>query len=221
MKLSKDDVVYLNNFLNKELVYRETYNEMQDHILSALEEYPDNATFETAFHDIINTQFSGIAGLRAIDRQYRKHGVTEMRKKYLNHIANMFKAPSVFWLSITSISAYFLFNYLQKSSYWTVFLCVAVVPGLINGFRYIRMGYFYGTIKRSVSDDGFRLLKYLPGLLFTFFMFFHFVLLNEKPNVWINTVQPGAASIVFMIYFLHAVFFFKMYKEEFKVNIAR
>lgn len=223
MKPTKEEIKYLNEFLDMELVYRETYDEMQDHLLSALQQYPDNVDFETALHEIIDTQFGGAAGLRAIDRQYQKHGVIEMRKRYLNHILNMFRFPSVIYLAIVSLAGYALFNYLSfnKGWYWVVFWTAAILPGLVNSIRYIRMGYQYRTIKRSVSDDGFKLLKYVPGVLFTFFMLYHFVLLNEKPAEWIKIVDPTFATFILAAYFLHAVAFFKMYNEEFKVDLAK
>ena len=222
MKLNKDDIVYLNNFLNKELVYRETYNEIQDHVLSALEQYPDNATFESAFRDIINTQFRGTAGLRAIDRQYRKFGVTEMRKRYLNHIADMLKFPSVVYLAMLLIAAFFFFNYIAANvlAHIGIFIVVSGFPGIVNGIRYIKTGYYYGSVKRSVSDDGFRFLKYVPGVIYVIFTFYLWRM-HFQPASLINTVQPGVATTVFTIYFLHALAFYKLYKEEFKVTLAK
>ena len=222
MKLSKEDIRYLNEFLNNELIYRETYNEMQDHILSALEQYPDHASFQSAFHNIINTQFKGTAGLRSIDRQFKRHAVTEMRNRYFAHIMDMFKFPSVIYLALLSSAAFFFFKYISANvlAHIGVFIIVGGFPGIINGIRYIKTGYHYASVKRSAADDGFRFLKYFPGVVYGILMFVLWGM-NFQPSVLITTINPGVATAVFMIYFLHAVAFFKMYKEEFKVKIVR
>ncbi len=222
MKLTKDDITCLNKFLNEELVYRETYNEMRDHILSALEQYPENAPFKSALHDIINMQFRGTAGLRAIERQYKRSAVTEMRNRYFAHIMDMFKFPSVIYLVVVSIAAFFFFKYISANTlaHIGVFIIVAGFPGIINGIRYIRTGYHYGTTKRSAADDGYRFLKYFPGVIYVVFMFLLWGMHFQATNLF-NSLNPGVATVVFMGYFLHAVAFFKMYKEEFKLNFVR
>jgi hypothetical protein len=222
MNLTEDNIKFINEFLNNELVYRETYNELQDHILSALEQYPANVTFESAFHDIINTQFKGTAGLRAIDRQYRKHGVTEMRNRYFAHIRDMFKFPAVIYMAVVSSTAFLFFKYISANTlaHIGVFVIVAGFPGIINGIRYIRTGYHYNSTKRSVADDGYRFLKYFPGVIYVVFMFLLWGMHFQATNL-INSLNPGVATLVFMAYFLHAVAFFKMYKEEFKFNFVK
>jgi hypothetical protein len=222
MKLSKDDIKYLNNFLSKELRYRETYNELQDHILSALEQYPENQPFETALQNIINTQFGGKAGLRAIDRQYKAHAVTEMRNRYLTHMVDLFKFPSLVYVLLVTIAVYFLLNYVSFSwiGYIGVFIIVSRLSAIMNGIRYIRTGYYYGTTKRSVSDDGFKILKLIPRV-FAFLIVFCLWGLYFKSFNGTNIVQPGTSTLVFMSYLLHAVAFFKMYKQEFEITAAK
>jgi len=222
MKLSKDNIKYLNNFLDEELRYRETYNEMQDHILSALERYPEGSLFETAFYQVISTQFGGSAGLRAIDRQCRKHGLVEMRKRYFKHILEMFRLPSVIYLAGVSIAAFFLFNNISTNAIAniTVFVIISCLPGIINGIRYIRTGYHFHSTKRSVSDDGFRMLKYFPGVMYALFLSLLWLLHFAITDI-LHSINPGVATVVFISYFLHAVAFYKMYKEEFKFNWAK
>jgi hypothetical protein len=223
MKLTQNDIQFLNRFLNEELEYRETFNEMQDHILSALESYPENETFESALQQVLDKHFSGTAGLHAIEIQYRSRTILDMRNRYFKHVIAMFTLPNVIYTAVIGFAAYSLLNYLSfnKTWYLSVFFIVIGMPGIINGIRYISSGYYSRTTKRSIADDGFRRLKYAPGMLFTLFMAYHFCFLNEKPSDLIYILKPGAASVVFMFYFLHATSLFKMYKEEFKMYVAR
>lgn len=222
MKITENDKKFLTQSLNKELTYRETYEEMLDHILTALENYPEGETFELALRNVLQTQFGGMHGLQRMEREYRRQAVYEMRNRYLIHISRLFKFPSVVLLLLVTASAYVLFSWLSfnKSLYMVAFFAVAAIPSLLNGIRYFRTGYLLGNVKRSVSDDGFRLLKYAPGVLFACFVFYHTMVVNDTPAIWFKSIAPATATAVFMVLLSHTMAYFKMYKDAFKFKVA-
>lgn len=223
MIVNRNDKEAVTKYLNEHLVYRETFNELYDHVLSTLENYPEAEPFELAFQNIITQQFGGVGGLKKIEQQYRKQTLNHMQTRYIGHILRLIISPSIVLVGITAAAAWLLFNWLSfnKSLYFPVFLVLLTVPSIINAVRYFKAGYIFGSTKRSAGDDGFRLLKYAPGIIVATMIFYHGWILNETSTQWFNTITPTAATTVFVAYLFHMVAYYKMYVDEFKFTFSR
>jgi S-adenosylmethionine:tRNA-ribosyltransferase-isomerase (queuine synthetase) len=78
MKPTLQQTQILKKYLRSTLDYRETYQEIYDHILSAVEGNTAGASFEEVVNNIINTDFGGAKGLVRLERQYYKSVVREV-----------------------------------------------------------------------------------------------------------------------------------------------
>src|SRR5258708_3419262 len=79
--------------LAKTSLYRETYIEFYDHILSALEAKPDTMDFRVAVESIIADDFGGYSAMRTIETRYQKTIMREMQRKYLGYLIDCLKFP--------------------------------------------------------------------------------------------------------------------------------
>ncbi len=69
MKLDARQDELLKHYLRKVFLYRETYEEVYDHMISALEERPYTVSFQYAVNDIIRRDFGGHNNLSVIAKK--------------------------------------------------------------------------------------------------------------------------------------------------------
>jgi|GEM_PF-2004332 len=227
MKLTKDDIKYLNEFLNKELVYRETFEELYDHISSGLENAPESLPFNEALKNYVTREFGGISGLRKIEEQHRATVLRAMKRQYFNYIYQHFRFPGIILLVLIAALVYTIFSaaWFPTTWYFPMFLTMSIIVSAVHYIRYIRIGYIWKSTKRSVKDDGFTLIKYAPGKVIMFFAVVVFVLyrwfIKDTPLILFDRLSPIAETCLFVAYALHAMSFYKMYAAEFKVDLAK
>jgi len=72
MKLTEQQDIYLKEYLRKALKYRETYNEVYDHMLTALTNKTGDAPFEQIVDEIIRYDFGGRDSLAMLEVAAKK-----------------------------------------------------------------------------------------------------------------------------------------------------
>lgn len=221
MKPTIEQQQYLKGYLREGLQYRETYAEFYDHILTALEAQPDEISFHDAVKNIVAEDFGGFAGMSVIEARYKKQTIKEMQKRYLNYTIGYLKFPAKIILIVSSIIVYYLVKQLWFNFYLLIgiYLIITLTPSLLNALRYFKAGYIFSDKKESVKDDGFTWMKYIPGMLFSGIVCI--IWLCRLPISIESIKEPLVITIVFMIQALHTLSFYKIYQEEFKVNIAQ
>ncbi|MBC7401119.1 MAG: hypothetical protein H7289_14365, partial [Mucilaginibacter sp.] len=85
MKPNQEQLTAIENILGQVSKYRETYDELYDHILSALETVPDDVPFIDALHNIVENELGGGPGIAVIEAKYKKATLKEIGKKYLKY----------------------------------------------------------------------------------------------------------------------------------------
>ncbi len=222
MNLTASQQQILKDYLSNELTYRETYNELYDHISSGLENIPEGSSFEETVKSYVRKEFGGIFGLHAIEKQYRSTVLRGMKKQYLDNISQPFRFPWVILLSIAALVVYNIFSasWFNTAWYFGLFIIAGLAVSAINTIRYIRMGYLRRSIRRSVKDEGFTRLKYAPVALISVFALYYYFFIGDTHGYWHNNVSPVVMTVVFIAYALHVVSFYKMYRADFKVNVA-
>jgi hypothetical protein len=68
MKLTEQEDQFLKQYLSKVLKYRETYDELYDHIITALSHRATITSFEETIADIISDDFGGPGNLLKLEK---------------------------------------------------------------------------------------------------------------------------------------------------------
>ena len=195
---------------------------MYDHISSGLEHEAECPSFDEALKNYITREFGGIPGLHRIERQYRAAVLSSMKQQYFDNILQIFRSAQVILLAIAAVAVYCCFSasWFSGTLYLLVFLVLGTIKSAIKGTRYIRVGYVWRSTKSSIKDDGFKLFKYIPAVTFVVFAAYHALIVKDTPAVWISGLNPIIPTVIFMVYALHILSFYKMYTSEFKVDVA-
>ncbi len=223
MKPTSQQQQYLSAYLSSNLVYRETYDEFYDHLLTALENEPADISFKDAVHGLVNKEFGGVTQLRQIEENYKNETLKDMKQRYLKYLTAYLKFPNVVPVIATSTIFYFMLNasLFNRSWFLAIYFLMAFVPSVINWVRAIQLGYFSKNNKRSIKDDGFTWMKYTPVTLFGGFAIYHYLFVKDTPASWFKSVNPLTITLIFMAYILHIHAYYKIYKDQFKLSLVK
>ncbi|HWZ35581.1 MAG TPA: hypothetical protein VNW51_05440 [Mucilaginibacter sp.] len=160
---------WLRDYLYQTMQYRETFEEVYDHVLLALEEEPEHEFFETAVMNIIDRDF-GAYGLQALEENCRQAVEDMATAQFINDFKSWFITPLV----IVTASLFGSLIYLELSPLKTgVALCaffaiLLILPVIICSVRGARLGYEFGETKESIKDAIFRRLAFKSNRILFF-----------------------------------------------------
>ncbi len=204
----------LRDSLRKMLNYRETYEEVYDHILSALTNEPDNITMNDAISKLIRTDFGGYKRLKRMEKTIKRTAIKDTVKQYLNLVADYFKIPFLFYTIALIVTACYFISLLKINTFaWHVlFLGPLIVVGIIIHARYIKTGYVLGDSKQSARDRIFRNIALFPVRMYAIFYF---------PAIFYQwNYNPLIANIAFIVFNMHVITIIRLYNYEFKKLIV-
>ena len=221
MKPSLQQEENLRTYLRKELRYRETYEEVYDHILTALEQKPDNVPFQDLVNQIIKDDFGGGKGLLEMEKRCHQMVTDEMVGLQLNYFKSNFKFPNLVYTLILFLTIYLVVPQISHASFIITFLNFAglIVPGIVILIRHFNVKYFTLDIKKSVKDSIIRKIAYI---FYQFILFPSIIGLNHKKNIdsfIIDYTSIVALGITILI--LYILSFIKLSKSEFKVYTTK
>ncbi len=110
MKPSEQQLKVLQAYLYKTLSYRETYEEIYDHILSAVEFQPGNISFEDAVNNIIRNDFGSPENLLKIEKDIKNALVKDAVRKYFTYLSACFKFPGMLYTVMGALLTYYFFG---------------------------------------------------------------------------------------------------------------
>lgn len=143
MKPTLQQTQLLQKHLRDTLNYRENFEEIYDHILSAVENDRANVSFEEAVNTVINNDFGGANGLLKIEKEYYSSAVYEVIGQQWQHFMANFKFPQVLYSLLLWVGVYYSMLRFTAQSYIVVGLIFALimVPGIFVLTRYFKIGY--------------------------------------------------------------------------------
>jgi hypothetical protein len=221
MKPTEQQLRVLQDYLHKTLNYRETYEEIYDHILSAVEYQPNDISFEDAINNVIRNDFGSPENLLKVEKANKSALVKDMYKKYRLYFTSYFKFPNVCYLLTALFATYYSFAHASIST--TIFIIMSLLmtltPYIIYLLRLYNTGYILGTTKKSAKDKSFETLASIPVRFF--------VIVNALA-VWTGNgfykVFFSTGNYFLAVYFLVVILFnlslYKLYKSEFKITTA-
>ncbi|MBK0378144.1 hypothetical protein [Mucilaginibacter segetis] len=217
MKPDKKQLKFLQDYLQRKLTYRETFEEIYDHILSAIEQLPQQIQFEVAVNKILQTDFGGYDNLGKVEMASKKALVKESFKKFTVLFTAYFKFPYVLYTGGFFVLVYYLASHvkLEPMLLEGIFALSIVFPGIVTLIRLYYTGYTFLSTKKSARDRLFNNLGGIPVRIFVLINLFIF----GTPLGWIATGAIGI-SILLTLALVYNFAFYKLYKAEFKMSIT-
>lgn len=226
MKPSLQQEENLRIYLRKVLLYRETFEEIFDHIITALEEKNEGLSFQEAVNQIINDDFAGGKGLVEMEKKCYQSIADETIGQQWNYLKSNFKFPNLIYTLILFLTIYFIVSEIAFAPFIIAFLVTTgiVVPIIFRLTRYFYIGYFTLDTKSSIKDKIMKKIAAIPAMLINPGMMFIWIfLLNRNTNNLNLLVTDHAIIVTFIItmFILYVISFVRLSRNEFKVYITR
>ncbi len=211
----------LRTYLADILKYRETIDEVYDHVLTAVEEKSENVRFQDAVNQVLNDDFGGNKGLVKTERQRLRDATWEGFVQISKYIKSDFEYPNIFYtLLIFAISYYTTINIvLNGSSVAFLPLYIILLVSILKLGRTFFIGYYKSDTRKSIQDRvAVRMYIFLnySSLYFVMFRsiipsFYHFIF----------TDHPSIFASVLTIYLLCIYASVRISINEFKPYFAK
>ncbi|RZA03328.1 MAG: hypothetical protein EOP47_03220 [Sphingobacteriaceae bacterium] len=223
---------WLQEYLYKALRYRETYNEIYDHILTALEHEPAANFFETTVSNVIEKEFGGSNNMIYMEVKSKRLVNMEIKTQYRRKFADWFKLPLVaYTLTIAAFNFYF---WGSKSPVLGIMgLIFFIAPLILMLLRRVIARFKYDSHKASIRDGAFDWLVYRYSLIRMFLLWpvvnmifyvfktvlktaFHISDSELLSNLAFRSIETG----IFMLFIISNLAIIQMYIHEFKTQKA-
>lgn len=222
MKPDHQQKQMLQAYLQKGLSYRETYEEVYDHILASLESKPTGISFADTVNAIIREDFGGSKDLWVMEKNCRKEVEKEVLRKYLRYCLSFFRLSSVIYV-VPALLIYYISSYIGFSSFSlaSILFAIASLPMLFIYVRYFKIGFVLGDTRPSLRDDVFRKVSYLPFRLFICCLFLFTIGNNAGIVLRRNGADPFILTTGLLLVLIHSLSVSKLNKDEFKMSLIQ
>jgi hypothetical protein len=210
----------LRTYLRKVFVYRETYEEVYDHIISAVNEKPEDISFEQAVNNVINEDFGGHKNLVNIEANSKAAIKKDIRRQQSAYFWSFFKFPNLIYVLIFALVLYRLLALMPLTSNVIrgMFLVLSFLPWLAMPVRYYLTGYLLGDTKRSVKDNAMSNWSMIP---FQVFCAGNVLMVINKDYHFTNGLNLYCITVGIVLFAIYTLAFFKLSRAEFKVDMGK
>jgi hypothetical protein len=223
MKPTEKQLKVLQDYLHNTLTYRESYEEIYDHILSAIEHQPDNISFEDVVNNVIRDDFGSPKNLLKVEQTSKKVLVRDSLRQFAGYFVDCFKAPALLYTTGLALTMYYSLVQIKYTEFVTqcifavLFGLIVIVPGVIYLMRLYNTGYILGTTKKSAKD---RLFETLAGMPLRIFVMLTIWVYTPFYKVWQNA-DHYSATVLLLIGITYNVALYKLYRQEFKTALSK
>jgi len=217
MIITQEQQQAIQQELNYAVKYQETYDELYDHVLTTIEAIEGNVTFygTTITKNIIDNEFGGYDGLKQMEADRAKLLFKSLRKKHGQNILRFFNWPTIALTVLISLAGYYLALNLNHRYIKLAIMVLALSPILFVLFRriskWIMAWKFDQYSKSSIKDNYIFTAAILANSMFNVFNFFNS-----------DYILYGATlTFIFVCYSIYVLSFFTLYRDEYRINLAR
>lgn len=211
---------------------RETYEELYDHVLTALAAVPDDAPFFEAVNNIIENDLGGAKAIRLIESKYIKIAIKECILNYFRCIGQCLTS-----FLVLSIIALTIIYYLLMQHEWfnavigqviTSFI-ILLPTAIIVRKNIIALGKT--PVKTLTMDYAKTTIRPFGNIFMLFFPTFLWMASKQVCSSLQNAkliprqidyygMPVNVATVLFFITLVHAVAYYKLYKGWHKTLMA-
>jgi len=218
MILTEEQLQDLKQELRYATRYQETYDEVLDHVVTAIDnmDTKEELYATTLTKSIIDNEFGGYEALKDMEKNHAKLVMHSMRVKHWENIKWFFNWPTVMLTAALVVAGYVIDSH--ASSHKVLLLVTfgaSACPLLFIGFKKLigkYSGYYTGVYTKPSIKDGYILNAAM--LSCNTINLVSFTLKNFN-------LYGTLTLFVFVVYSVFVLSFFKLYREEYRIIIAR
>ncbi|MGF7079911.1 hypothetical protein [Mucilaginibacter sp. UYCu711] len=232
MKPNQEQQNFIKAQLQSITYVQETYEELYDHVLTALEGVPDDAPFFDAVNNIIENDLGGAKAIKSIEAKYLKIAIKEYIFDYFRCLGQCLTSYFMLIIIAATVGYYLLMQYEWFNAVigQVITSFIILIPAAIVGRKTVNTianapvkTLIMDYAKTTIRPFGNIFMLFFPMLLWTNVSLVCMKLQRAKliPNqIDYNGMPVNVASVLFFIILIHAVAYHKLYKDWHKTLMA-
>jgi len=227
MKLNDIHIATIKQLVNNQVRFNETYCEVYDHVMTALEAKDSLSDVQQAYNDIIEEDFGGHRGIETLEENRREIVRMETFQKQKQMLYAFFKLPGLLILIGLCSVYYYLFEHRSlhvNSVFSGSFILLTVNSFIIMGIS----NFILRQTKPSINNVSIKIMWQITWrsyiYLFVFralcsFLYMRFTLQGQYRQVFklISATITDVAAFVLALYLIAGLL---IYNTEFKKRLA-
>lgn len=233
MTPTSEEKQWLRDYLYEALSYRETFDEVYDHILLALEHASAQPFFESTVYKIIDEDFGGSINMLNMEVECERTTRKEVNAQYWQTFFSWAKPPRVIFILLVIGATYFIRVKTLTGAVimLVVMLLIGLVPLITVAVRKLTVRFVNHDKKTSIRDSAFKWLAYwyiiisiFAGRTITRIIDFCLRHLFKYPSadVYQNSFPNHLlSSVFFAIAIIHMLTLIELFRDEYKTKMIK
>lgn len=206
----------LKTYLADVLKYKETIDEVFDHVITDVENRPENIWFQDAVNQVLNDDFGGEKGLIKFEKQHLKDASWKGFSTAFKYLKMNFQFPNILFTSLLFFAIYLAvkhFTVIIFQSHYIYPIIIGLYLIIILARKFF-VGYFTGDKRKSINDIVIGKISY--GFFYIAFM--SLLILPSKLKIFQFMVidYPMIISGILTFYLLYTFAIIKLCVDEFQ-----
>jgi len=137
------------NLVWQKAEYKETFDEVYDHVLTALEHYPQtNEKFENVVTQIVKDDFGDI-----LDVEFKRVRMVrrQISMRFWQYMRGYFKFPLIMFTILAGLLGLYVAEYIPRNITYITVIAATAVPVIVIGLHCLKKGEFYPTTVASIG----------------------------------------------------------------------
>jgi hypothetical protein len=216
---------YIKDKLLGRFKCRETYEELYDHVFTALEAVPNDVPFFDAANKIIENDLGGAKAIKSIENKYLKIAIKEYITDYFKCISQCLTSYVMLIIIPATIGYYLLMQYewFNEVIGQVITSFIILIPAAIVGSKTVNT-IANAPVKTLIMDYAKTTIRPFGNIFMLFFPTFLWMgskhvcssLQNAKlmpKQIDYFGMPPNVATVLFFIILVHAVAYYKLYQD--------
>lgn len=233
MKPTPEDKQWLRDYLYEALSYRETFDEVYDHILLALQHELRQEFFESTVYKIIDEDFGGSINMLNMEVDCEDATRKEANAQYWQTFYSWVMFPKVFFILIVIGATSFIRikSLMAALIMISIVILIGLVPLITVAIRKLTVRFVHHDKKKSIRDSAFKWLAYWyiiigiviinPLVQFIDFCLWH---LFKYPSAVVyqqSLVKHLLNSFFFAVAIIHMLTLIELFRDEYKTKMIK
>lgn len=199
--------------------YRETFDEVYDHVLTGIEQETASCNAGAIARTIINNEFGGWDGIEETEKVRAQQISKHLKAKLWVYFKEWFSFPLIVLTLVAAASVYYAADIIPRKAMFLVVFCFTMmpVPFWVKAAPCNRFSKKYKpSIKAGIAERmgtiGMSILNcliFIPGIIF-----------NNDDYKFFRDVHASFITVIAVLFLVYGFSAIKVFKEDLKISVV-
>ncbi|UEG52365.1 hypothetical protein LLH06_15515 [Mucilaginibacter daejeonensis] len=222
MKLTHEQVLAVRGALWPEVKYRETIAEVYDHVLTALEERPDDGKpLMTVVDEIIANDLGGWKGIKEHEKDRFKMTTRQVIRQYMQMLLSFLYTPYSALILVVTLVIYGWPTSFAAGGLLAFSVVLGLIPMIMAIYRMLANLFVPDTKKPSITDLAIFRIGLCSFYAIRGIEWAAKLLCGTKSYKMLAQTHVWVAVFLISLYLVQGISFLMMYRKHYRISLAK